>query len=54
MLGERVSLRVETIDLAIRPMRESLIPPAVLPLEPPIAIHMAMIRNAPEENTVVS
>lgn len=35
-------------------VRESLIPPAVLPLEPPIAMHMAMIRNAPEEKTVVS
>lgn len=33
-------------------MRESFIPPAVLPLEPPTAIRIARIRIAPEENTV--
>ena len=40
------------IDFTVRPMRESFIPPAVLPLEPPTAIRIARIRIAPEENTV--
>lgn len=46
------SLIEETIDFTVRPMRESFIPPAVLPLEPPTAIRIARIRIAPEENTV--
>lgn len=54
MLGDTACLIVSKIDFAMTPRRSNLMPPAVLPAEPPTAMMSAIVRKAPDERAVVS